>query len=211
MAALRNKKTKELELDRIAGTRLTLETQVRVLCSGAAEQSRLALSTGAICSWHRFVLVYILIDVGERPRVGKLERRDHVGNEEGFRSTQGHSHKPVRRTDRVSSHTIVSLLTTSNVDKVDATMDSIREQMDLTNEISDAISNPVGMGNQVDEVCSITFTVLTGPPRTDTSGRAQGRARGVGAGRAGRSTRRSRACAHARPCLSSRRYHRSRA
>jgi hypothetical protein len=28
MAALRNKKTKELELDRIAGTRLTLETQV---------------------------------------------------------------------------------------------------------------------------------------------------------------------------------------
>lgn len=31
-------------------------------------------------------------------------------------------------------------------------MDSIREQMDLTNEISDAISNPVGMGNQVDEV-----------------------------------------------------------
>ena len=40
----------------------------------------------------------------------------------------------------------------SNVDKVDQTMDSIREQMDLTNEISDAISNPVGMGNQVDEV-----------------------------------------------------------
>lgn len=35
-------------------------------------------------------------------------------------------------------------------------MDSIREQMDLTNEISDAISNPVGMGNMVDEV---------GPPR----------------------------------------------
>ena len=44
------------------------------------------------------------------------------------------------------------LLTSSNVDKVDQTMDSIREQMDLTNEISDAISNPVGMGNQVDEV-----------------------------------------------------------
>lgn len=31
-------------------------------------------------------------------------------------------------------------------------MDSIREQMDLTNEISDAISNPVGMGNAIDEV-----------------------------------------------------------
>ena len=40
-----------------------------------------------------------------------------------------------------------------NVDKVDQTMDSIREQMDLSNEISEAISNPVGMGNAVDEVC----------------------------------------------------------
>lgn len=30
-------------------------------------------------------------------------------------------------------------------------MDNIREQMDLTNEISDVISNPVGMGNQIDE------------------------------------------------------------
>lgn len=38
-----------------------------------------------------------------------------------------------------------------NIDKVDATMDSIREQMDLTNEISDAISNPVGMGHDIDE------------------------------------------------------------
>lgn len=31
-------------------------------------------------------------------------------------------------------------------------MDKIREQMDLTNEISDAISNPVGMGIVLDEV-----------------------------------------------------------
>ena len=51
---------------------------------------------------------------------------------------------------------ISGMLIISNVDKVDQTMDSIREQMDLTNEISDAISNPVGMGNQVDEV-SLTF------------------------------------------------------
>ena len=33
-------------------------------------------------------------------------------------------------------------------------MDSIREQMDLSNEISDAISNPVNMGIEVDDVCS---------------------------------------------------------
>lgn len=30
-------------------------------------------------------------------------------------------------------------------------MDSIREQMDVANEISEAISNPVGMGAQIDE------------------------------------------------------------
>jgi charged multivesicular body protein 4A/B len=35
-------------------------------------------------------------------------------------------------------------------------MDSIREQMDLTNEISEAISNPVGMGQMVDEVSDDT-------------------------------------------------------
>ena len=38
-----------------------------------------------------------------------------------------------------------------NIDKVDNTMDSIREQMALTNEISDALSNPVGMGAELDE------------------------------------------------------------
>ncbi|KAG9122466.1 ESCRT-III subunit protein snf7 [Ceratobasidium sp. 392] len=38
------------------------------------------------------------------------------------------------------------------IDKVDATMDQVREQMELTNEISEAISNPLGMtGVDVDE------------------------------------------------------------
>jgi len=37
------------------------------------------------------------------------------------------------------------------IDKVDATMDSIREQMELTNEISDAIANPINMGVEMDE------------------------------------------------------------
>lgn len=42
-------------------------------------------------------------------------------------------------------------------------MDSIREQMDLTNEISDAISNPVGMGNMVDEVsCGVAVLSNSG-------------------------------------------------
>lgn len=36
------------------------------------------------------------------------------------------------------------------MEKVDTIMDNIREQMDITNEISEAISNP-GIGNQIDE------------------------------------------------------------
>ena len=38
------------------------------------------------------------------------------------------------------------------VERVDQTMDAIREQMDHANEISEAISNPVGMAGQFDEV-----------------------------------------------------------
>jgi len=37
----------------------------------------------------------------------------------------------------------------SNVDKVDATMDEVRNQLELTNEISQAISDPAGMGIDV--------------------------------------------------------------
>ncbi|KAI9007229.1 Snf7-domain-containing protein [Gaertneriomyces semiglobifer] len=38
-----------------------------------------------------------------------------------------------------------------DVNKVDATMDDIREQMDLANEISEAISQPVNFGVEYDE------------------------------------------------------------
>jgi hypothetical protein len=38
-----------------------------------------------------------------------------------------------------------------DINKVDAVMDDIREQMDLANEISDAISQPVGFGVEFDE------------------------------------------------------------
>ncbi|ORY90777.1 Snf7-domain-containing protein [Leucosporidium creatinivorum] len=38
-----------------------------------------------------------------------------------------------------------------NVDKVDATMDDVRNQLELTNEISEAISNPAGMGIDIDD------------------------------------------------------------
>lgn len=41
------------------------------------------------------------------------------------------------------------LMAYSNVDKVDATMDEVRNQLELTNEISQAISDPAGMGIDV--------------------------------------------------------------
>ena len=40
----------------------------------------------------------------------------------------------------------------SNIDKVDATMNSINEQRDIANEISDAISNTANLGLEIDEV-----------------------------------------------------------
>lgn len=39
----------------------------------------------------------------------------------------------------------------SKVDKVDSVMENIQDQMQITNEISDAISNPVGMGVMIDD------------------------------------------------------------
>jgi charged multivesicular body protein 4A/B len=38
-----------------------------------------------------------------------------------------------------------------NIDKVDATMEDIREQMDIANELSDAISQPVNFGVEFDD------------------------------------------------------------
>ena len=39
-----------------------------------------------------------------------------------------------------------------NIDKVDATMDEIREEMERTKEIAEAISNPMNVGMDLDEV-----------------------------------------------------------
>jgi charged multivesicular body protein 4 len=75
----------------------------------------------------------------------------------------------------------------SNIDKVDATMNSINEQRDIANEISEAISNTANLGIEIDEVR------IGGRERgerihwlTETRwlvGRSQGRAWGTRAGR----------------------------
>ncbi|CAK9781220.1 Snf7-domain-containing protein [Cutaneotrichosporon oleaginosum] len=96
MNALRQKKAFENELDRLAGTRMTLETQVNAIESA------------------------------------NLNAETMVAMRQGAAALQ-------------------SIHSGLKVDKVDETMDHIREQMELTNEISDAISNPVGMGVQLDE------------------------------------------------------------
>ncbi|ORX33705.1 putative late endosome to vacuole transport-related protein [Kockovaella imperatae] len=95
-AALRQKKAHENELDRIAGTRLQLETQANALESANLNaETMVAMKTGA--------------------------------------------------------DALKGIHSTLKVEKVDQTMDAIREQMDHANEISEAISNPVGMAGQYDE------------------------------------------------------------
>ncbi|EPQ27625.1 uncharacterized protein PFL1_04763 [Pseudozyma flocculosa PF-1] len=95
-AALRQKKVYENELDKIAGTRMTLETQVN-----AIESANMNFET--------------------------------------------------MQAMRQGAAALKSIHGSMDIDKVDATMDSIREQMDITNEISEAISNPVNMGHDLDE------------------------------------------------------------
>ncbi|KAG8990974.1 ESCRT-III subunit protein snf7 [Tulasnella sp. 427] len=95
-AALRRKKQHEQELDRLSGTRLTLETQVNAIESANINATTMeAMKKGA---------------------------------------------------DALK--TIHGGLT---MDRVDATMDSIREQMEITNEISEAISNPTNVGLELDD------------------------------------------------------------
>jgi charged multivesicular body protein 4 len=48
-------------------------------------------------------------------------------------------------------------LVISTPDKVDATMASINEQREIANEISDAISNPLNAGIDLDEVTISLF------------------------------------------------------
>ncbi|GAA93427.1 uncharacterized protein L969DRAFT_96049 [Mixia osmundae IAM 14324] len=95
-AALRQKKIYESDLDKLAGRRLTLETQVN-----AIESANMNMET--------------------------------------------------MRAMQEGANVLKSIHGNLDINRVDATMDSIREQMELTNEISDAISNPVGMGTEVDE------------------------------------------------------------
>lgn len=52
---------------------------------------------------------------------------------------------------KVGSDAMKNIHGKMDINKVDATMDDIRDQMDLANEISEAISQPVGFGIDMDE------------------------------------------------------------
>ncbi|EIE77900.1 hypothetical protein RO3G_02604 [Rhizopus delemar RA 99-880] len=52
---------------------------------------------------------------------------------------------------RAGAEAMKNIHGTMDIDKVDATMDDIRDQMDIANEISEAISRPVGVGDDLDE------------------------------------------------------------
>ena len=54
----------------------------------------------------------------------------------------------------------ITILSFSNIDKVDATMASISEQRELANEISEAISNPLYAGVDLDEVRLFSMPTL---------------------------------------------------
>jgi charged multivesicular body protein 4 len=44
-----------------------------------------------------------------------------------------------------------------DVDKVHDLMDEVAEQQEIANEIGEAISNPVGFGQDVDEVSTVAY------------------------------------------------------
>ncbi|KAJ3107130.1 ESCRT-III subunit protein snf7 [Phlyctochytrium planicorne] len=59
--------------------------------------------------------------------------------------------KEVMNTLKVGADAMKAIHGEINIDKVDATMDEVREQMDLANELSEAISQPVTNGFEFDE------------------------------------------------------------
>lgn len=124
LAALRQKQAYETELGRIAGTRLTLEAQVNAIeTANLNAETMVAMKKGAEALKGIHGSLLVPLSYFQGDRAILLINR-------------------YKFNDNVCR----------NIDKVDTTMESIREQMDLSNEISEAISNPVNMGIEVDDV-----------------------------------------------------------
>jgi len=143
-AALRRKKMHEGDLDKLAGMRLQLEVQVNTLESANMNANTLdTMRRGAnalrdihngLCV-HLHTLALLVILTHNHPCRISVPFPSHL-------------HLLLRVSFRVFRDSGFS----STIDKVDATMNSINEQRDVANEISETISNTANLGLEIDEV-----------------------------------------------------------
>ena len=135
-AALRRKKMREADLDKLSGMRLQLEVQINTLESANINANTLdVMRRGATALKEIHNGLYV------PPSLHLPEILSHTDRRRNFLSS-------LSRFGLV----LISAGFSSDIDKVDATMNSINEQRDIANEIADAISNPANAGFQIDEV-----------------------------------------------------------
>ncbi|KAG2176420.1 hypothetical protein INT43_005660 [Umbelopsis isabellina] len=117
LLALKKKKAYEGQIDKINGTRMTIETQVMAIENANVNLETMnALRGGAEAMRNIHGSIIAKWRFSKKTKVEKGSERSIPGD----------------------------------INKVDATMDEIRDQMDIANEISDAISRPV-LGDELDE------------------------------------------------------------
>jgi len=137
--ALRQKKVYEQELESISGRKMTLTTQVCLV----------SLIYPTTCETDRRDSSHKQVNAIESANMNKETLEAMKKGAEVLKGIHGklyvrtfsvHQDAPLIGRERIVY---------SNVDKVDATMDEVRNQLELTNEISQAISDPAGMGIDV--------------------------------------------------------------
>jgi charged multivesicular body protein 4A/B len=134
-AALRRKKMHEGDLDKLAGTRLQLETQVNTLESANINANTLEVmrkGANALKDIHNGMCVPLFLTSGEQILFSLSFLLFTSCNLFFFLG--------------------VCVSGCRTINKVDETMNAINEQRDIANEISELISNPANSGVDVDEV-----------------------------------------------------------
>lgn len=140
--ALKRKKAYENEIMKIGGSRMTIETQVMAIENANVNLETMnAMRAGAEAMKQIHGNLWVA-GRGTRPKRRRAGRVLTIFVPSFPSSTFSFLPKP--RSARFAP-------LASDINKVDQVMDDIREQMDLANEISDAISQPVGFGVEFDE------------------------------------------------------------
>ena len=133
----------EADLDKLAGMRLQLEVQVNTVESANINANTLDVmrrGANALRDIHNGLCV--LLHTLFSPSFSNLISMSDLPFPSRF---PFHFHPPYPPAPR-------RLWACSNIDKVDATMNSINEQRDIANEISEAISSTANIGLDIDEV-----------------------------------------------------------